>query len=103
MRPHCSTLCARSAWAAPPDILECHDLADELHQDARGDQCRDHPIEIEECGYDCQAADYQQGQTWKSAGMEFRERLEEVAVQRGGIGDARIAEHQREDRGESCP
>ena len=79
-------------------------LQEELQDDADGDQGGDHVREIEEAETGRDRAEREQGDIREALfGMEAAEDAEVVAVERGGVGHARIAEQEREDRGEGRP
>src|SRR5271163_1420782 len=83
---------------------DSHMLHKKLQDDADGDQRRDHVREVEETEEGRRRAQGQQRDVRKAfLRMELSEDAKVVAIERGGIGNARIAEQQRKDRGEGGP
>ena len=78
--------------------------SEELEQDARDDEHGDdlgEREEAEECADEAEGDERAVGNSvaWVDGG----EKAEVVAVAGGGVGDARVAEEQREDTGEGGP
>ena len=94
----------RHVRARPPQQHEADDLPDELHEDPRRDQRVDHRAEREEARHDRERAEHEQRDVREALRrVQPAEHLEEVAVPRRRIRNARVAEQQREHRAERRP
>ena len=82
-----------------------HGPADELDEDPHGQDGVDHFAQLEQHRKDQgRAAQPEQGDMGEAlGGMQAAHGLEEVSVQRGRVGDARVAQHRGEHRREGDP
>ena len=90
--------------AAATNRKDSSDLSDKLDKDPGCDQSIDHDREIEEAADDRKQSDDQQRDVRKVFGrVKLSEHFKEIAVERGCIRNAGIAEEQSKDRSERSP
>ena len=95
---------AREIGAADAEKNHSNLLKRELEQDARDDENSDDLREREEAEKGSDKAEGNERAVGNSVlRMDGSEKAEVVAIARGGVGDAGVAEEQREDAGECGP
>ncbi len=84
--------------------MQCQYLPHELNQYPRRDQCRNDFIQREEAERNGEGSHGENGDVWEAGGgMKPGKNAEEIAIERGGIGDTRVTQQKHEYGSEGCP